>query len=52
MVGTRNSKHVKSNLQTPGFDLTEDEMKQIRDFVNQYPTPEGECYELERPSTI
>ena len=50
MVGTRNSKHVKSNLQTLAFDLTEDEMKQIRDFVNQYPTPEGECYELERTS--
>lgn len=50
MVGTRNSKHVQSNLQTLAFDLTEDEMKQIRDFVNQYPTPEGECYELERTS--
>ena len=26
------------------------EMKTIRDFINQYPTPEGECYELERTS--
>lgn len=26
------------------------EMKTIRDFISQYPTPEGECYELERTS--
>ncbi|MEI3182649.1 MAG: aldo/keto reductase [Lachnospiraceae bacterium] len=50
IVGTRNSRHVKSNLQTLEFDLTDEEMKMIRDFVNQYPTPEGECYELERTS--
>lgn len=25
-------------------------MKTIRDFISQYPTPEGECYELERTS--
>ena len=50
MVGTRNSKHVQSNIQTLQFDLTADEMKTIRDFINQYPTPEGECYELERTS--
>ena len=50
MVGTRNSRHVKSNLQTLEFDLTDEEMKMIRDFVDQYPTPEGECYELERTS--
>lgn len=50
MVGTRNSKHVASNIQTLNFDLTDEDMKTIRDFVNQYPTPEGECYELERTS--
>lgn len=30
--------------------ITYKEMKTIRDFINQYPTPEGECYELERTS--
>lgn len=25
-------------------------MKTIRDFISQYHTPEGECYELERTS--
>ncbi len=50
MVGTRNSKHVQSNIQTLQFDLTADEMKTIRDFISRYPTPEGECYELERIS--
>ena len=50
MVGTRNSRHVESNLRTLQFDLTQDEMNAIRDFIAQYPTPEGECYELERTS--
>ena len=50
MVGTRNSKHVASNLATLSFDLTAEEMKAIADFIAQYPTPEGECYELERTS--
>lgn len=50
MVGTRNSRHVASNIQTLEFDLTDEEMKTIRDFINQHPTPEGECYELERTS--
>lgn len=50
MVGTRNSRHVKSNLQTLEFELTAEEMDRIRRFVDAYPTPEGECYELERTS--
>ena len=50
MVGTRNSRHVQSNLQTLLFDLTSEEMETIRSFIDQYPTPEGECYELERTS--
>ena len=50
MVGTRNSRHVASNLKILDFELTEDEMQTIRSFIEQYPTPEGECYELERHS--
>ena len=50
MVGTRNSKHVDSNRRTLEFDLTEQEMETIRNFINRYPTPEGDCYDLERNS--
>lgn len=50
MVGTRNSRHVASNLRTLQFDLSQEDMEAIRDFLSQYPTPEGECYELERTS--
>ncbi len=50
MVGTRNSRHVESNLKTLSFDLTDEEMRLIRDMISKYPTPEGECYELERTS--
>ena len=41
---------MKSNLQTLEFELTAEEMDRIRRFVDAYPTPEGECYELERTS--
>ena len=50
MVGTRNSKHVESNRRTLEFDLTQQEMDTIHNFINQYPTPEGDCYDLERNS--
>ena len=50
MVGTRNSRHVESNLRTLSFDLTNEEMDRIRRLIGTYPTPEGECYELERTS--
>ena len=44
MVGTRNSKHVESNVRTLQFDLSDEDMAAIRAFLDQYPTPEGECY--------
>ena len=50
MVGTRNSKHVASNLRTLQFELSQEDMDCIRAFLEQYPTPQGECYELERTS--
>lgn len=50
MVGTRNSRHVESNVRTLQFDLTDEDMSAIRTFIEQYPTPPGECYELERTS--
>ena len=50
MVGTRNSKHIDSNIRTLQFDLSEEDMQTIRDFIFAYPTPEGDCYWLERNS--
>lgn len=50
MIGTRSSRHVADNLRTLEFELSADEMQAIREFIAQYPTPAGECYELERTS--
>ena len=50
LIGTRSSRHVASNLKTLSFALTPDERETIRSFIARYPTPEGECYELERTS--
>lgn len=50
MVGTRNSRHVESNIKTLSFDLTPDEVSAIEKFLAGYPTPEGDCYWLERNS--
>jgi diketogulonate reductase-like aldo/keto reductase len=48
MVGSRNSRHVDDNARIAEFDLTEEEMEQIRSFLEAYPTPEGEPFTLER----
>ncbi|MCD8222389.1 MAG: aldo/keto reductase [Clostridiales bacterium] len=48
MVGCRNSRHVEDNAKLAEFDLAEEEVSQIRRFVGQYPTPEGEPFTLER----
>ncbi len=50
MVGTRNSKHVKSNLATLNFDLDDEDIRLIQEFLKDYPNLDGECYELERTS--
>lgn len=50
IVGVRNSKHVADNLRILQFELSTTEKAMIKDFIDQYPTPAGECYELERTS--
>ena len=50
MIGTRNSKHVSSNLKTLSFELSNRDMEAIKAFLSDCPTPEGECYEPERTS--
>lgn len=48
IVGIRNSRHVESNTQIFSFELTESDITMIRRFLGQFPSPEGEPFELER----
>jgi len=48
IVGIRNSKHVRDNAQIFQFALTEEENEAIRSFLADYPTLEGEPFQLER----
>lgn len=48
IVGIRNSRHVESNSQIFEFELTAEDTALIREFLMQYPSPEGEPFELER----
>ena len=50
MVGTRNSRHVASNLRTLQFDLSGEQMSRIRTFLSAYPILPGDCFGLERTS--
>lgn len=50
IIGVRNSKHVADNVRALQFELTPEEIGIIKAFVDQYPIPAGECYELERTS--
>ena len=47
IIGVRNSRHVESNLNLFRFELDDAEIEEIRNFLKLYPTPEGECFELE-----
>lgn len=48
MVGTRNSKHVDDNASIATLELTQADMDRIRQFIDRFPTPEGEPFTLER----
>ncbi len=48
IVGVRNSRHVESNTKFFSFDLDEEEIDEIRSFINQFGMPEGEPFQLER----
>lgn len=39
-----------ANVATLNFDLTEEALQTIHDFIGRYPTPEGDCCWLERNS--
>lgn len=48
IIGVRNSKHVDSNLKVFKFDLSDEDIKEIDEFVSQYPILEGDPFDLER----
>lgn len=48
IIGIRNSRHVEDNAKIFSFDLTHDDISRIDTFLAQYPTVQGEPYELER----
>lgn len=48
IIGVRNSRHVASNTQIAGLSLSDGDMAEIRSFLKNYPTLEGEPFELER----
>ncbi len=50
MIGTRNSRHIDSNLRTLSFDLSAEDMSRISSFLAGYPNLEGDSYWLERTS--
>lgn len=48
IVGVRSSKHVASNAQIFDFQLDDNELKTISQFIGQFPQIDGEPFELER----
>ncbi len=53
IIGIRNSRHVADNAKIFSFDFEPNEIGQIDSFLAQYPTVEGEPYQLERdPNSI
>jgi aryl-alcohol dehydrogenase-like predicted oxidoreductase len=48
IIGVRNSRHVQSNMRIFEFDLEDEEIDEIRSFLNEYPILSGEPFELER----
>lgn len=48
IVGVRNSRHVESNARIFSFELTDNELTRIREFLSRFPTVEGEPFEQER----
>ena len=48
MVGCRNSRHVEDNVKISALNLTREESRRLCSFIDQYTTPEGEPFGLER----
>ncbi|WP_462412847.1 aldo/keto reductase [Neobacillus sp. Marseille-QA0830] len=48
IIGVRNSRHVESNAQIFSFELEPSDIKEIKQFLDNYPILDGEPFELER----
>ncbi|GIN57917.1 aldo/keto reductase [Lederbergia ruris] len=48
IIGVRNSSHVESNARIFNFELDQSDIDEIEQFLSNYPTLEGEPFELER----
>ena len=48
IVGVRNSRHVEQNARIFSFELSNDEVAQIRAYIGRFPTVDGEPFEQER----
>lgn len=48
IVGVRNSRHVEQNARIFSFELSDDEVAQIRAYIGRFPTVDGEPFEQER----
>jgi aryl-alcohol dehydrogenase-like predicted oxidoreductase len=48
IIGVRNSRHVESNTQIFAFELERTDIEEIKQFLDNFPTVDGEPFELER----
>lgn len=48
IIGVRNSRHVQSNSRIFDFNLEQEDVQEIENFLQSYPILEGEPFELER----
>lgn len=48
VIGVRSSRHVEDNARIFSFDMKEEDIRELRSFIEQYPVLFGEPFELER----
>ena len=48
VIGIRNSRHVEDNAKIFSFELDENEMGKLREYIDAFPILPGEPFELER----
>ncbi|MGX7092961.1 aldo/keto reductase [Hutsoniella sourekii] len=53
IIGVRNRRHIQDNLAIFDFELDAEDLATIKEFLDQYPVLEGDCYQLERdPNSV
>lgn len=48
IIGTRSSRHVASNTRLFEADITDEDCAKLDAFLAQFPTVDGDCFDLER----